>query len=243
MRSYFVPHKLKVGDITHLSDKDSEYIITQKLFAEEDPIEVFTLDAVFLGIVSEIGKSSVEVEIVKKVSDTKNSEEGFSITIIQSISNDIRFNYFLEKAVEIGVNHIIPIESEYSQVSKEKALKKYNLWEKVIREAKEQSRNSTNITIAKPIKVSEISKIDSKYKICLATESNKALKLKDSLASKKDNSSYTIAIGAERGWSISDIKTFEKLGFEFIKLNGNILRTETAGLVISAILNFKEGKL
>jgi len=242
MQRFFIPHKLQVGDITHLSDKDSEYVISKRLYKVEDPIEVLTLDKIFLGIITDIDKASVEVEIIKKISDVEEDRNSFSVTVVQAISSDQRFNFFLEKSVELGVNKIIPIETEYSTISKKKAIKRFHLWQKILSQAREQSRNPFDVEILKPIQLNELTKVDSKYKICLATEANNAFSLKESLSNKDNDSSYTIAIGPERGWSVSDLEILQKLGFEFVKLGHNILRTETAGLVISSILNFKRGR-
>ncbi len=241
MSNYFIPHKLKVGDITHLSDKDSEFVISKKLFKIEELIQVSNLNGIFWARVTNIGKTSVEIEIVEKISDVKLKKDNFSITVIQSISNDVKFNFFLEKAVEVGVNKIVPIESRYSLLPKKKAIKKFATWKKIIQDAKEQSRNPYDIEIEKPIHIKNLERIGSKYKLCFATETKKPLSLKNALSKKEPNSNFTIAIGPERGWSVCDLEIFEKLNFEFVKLNGNILRTETTGLVIASILNFRAG--
>ena len=166
----------------------------------------------------------------------------FSITIIQALSNDIKFNFFLEKAVELDISKIIPLEAEYSLISTKKASKKLNSWQKIIKEAKEQSRNPFDVEIAQPVNIKNLKEIDPGYKICLATEVKNPVSLKDCLSEKDTNSNYTIAVGPERGWSVSDLEILKHLGFEFVKLGNNILRTETAGLVISSILNFKSDK-
>ncbi len=242
MQTYFIPHKLKVGDITHLSDKDSDFLILKNLHEIEDIIKVSNLEGEFSALITNIEKKSVEVEIVEKTSNIIKQNNGFSITIIQSISNDIKFNFFLEKAVELGAAKIIPIQSQYSLIPLKKALKKVNLWKKVLKEAREQSRNPFDVEISTPTNIKNLKDVSSKYKICLATEPKNSISLQKSLEKKKTDSTYTIAIGPERGWSVSDIMIFKELGFEFVKLKGNILRTETAGLVISSILNFKEGR-
>jgi len=75
MSNYFIPHKLKVGDITHLSDKDSEFVISKKLFKIEELIQVSNLNGIFWARVTNIGKTSVEIEIVEKISDVKLKKE------------------------------------------------------------------------------------------------------------------------------------------------------------------------
>ncbi len=241
MSTYFIPHKIKVGDIAYLSDKDSEFVISERLLNIEDPIHIENLEGTFVGVITNIDKTSVEVEVKKKISDVKTKED-FSITIIQSILADSKFNFFIEKAVEVGVHNIIPVESKYSTVSKNKSIKRFGTYKKTITQAKEQSRNPNDIKIEKPINLKSLEGLNVKNKICLATEVEDAVSLEKSLSEKEPNTSYAIAVGPERGWSVSDIKVFRELGFEFVKLKSNILRTETAGLVISSILNFKAGK-
>lgn len=241
MKNYFIPHKLKVGDITHLSDEDSEIIISKDLHRIEDPVEIYNLDSLFLGIVTDITKSSIEVEIVKKNEDLKRELNKFHITLIQSISNDPKFNFALEKAVEIGVHRIIPVESKYSTQTQKRSLKKYGVWKKIISDAKEQSRCLHPVELEKPIKIKDLVNTNSKHKICLSTEAVTSKNLSSVLKNKAADSSYTIAIGPEKGWSSSDLKVFEELNFEFARMGRNILRTETGGLVISSILNFRTG--
>jgi len=241
MGQYFIPHKLKTGDITYLSDKDSEFVISKKLLQVEDLVKVSTLEGIFWGVVTNMTKVSVEIEIKEKISDIKAKSDDFSLTVIQSLSNDAKFNLFLEKSVEIGVDKIVPVESKYSLVSKKKAMKRYGVWQKIINEAKEQSRNPNDVEISKPINLKDLDVSTEGYRMCFATEVEGALSLNDSLKGKKTMGKYIIAVGPERGWSVSDLEVFKDLGFEFVKLGGNILRTETAPLVIASILNFKAG--
>jgi 16S rRNA (uracil1498-N3)-methyltransferase len=241
MPNYFVPHKLKVGDITNLSDKDSSFVISKKLFNIEDPVKIETLESIFWGIVTNIEKNSVEVEIVEKISDSFSQKTNFSITVIQSISNDFRFNFFLEKSVELGIKKIIPVESKYSCIKKNKAVKKFGMYKKTIRDAAEQSRNPHVVEILKPIYLKDLEEFGTKNKICLTTEMDGILTV-DKVLEKKDlHSDWVLAIGPERGWSVSDLEIFTNLGFDFVRLGKNILRTETASLVLASILNFKAG--
>jgi RsmE family RNA methyltransferase len=85
--------------------------------------------------------------------------------------------------------------------------------------------------------------IGDSVKICLATENVNSEYLNRYLKRIDVNNDFAVAIGPEKGWSSSDIKVFEDLGFDFVKLRGNILRTETAGLVITSILKYLKGEI
>lgn len=244
MNRYFIRHKLSIGDITHLSDSDGEIVKNKTDLDIEDIIEIETYDKIFLAQITDID-SSIEVEILEEI-ETKGSYESVDITIIQSLSNDSKFNLFLEKSVEIGVERIIPVESKYSLKNRNKALKDTGLWRKIVKDSTEQSRNLKPTIVEKPIKIKDLLKEKfnkEEIKICLATESVDTVLLKEYLNDIDIKKPFVIAIGPEKGWSSSDIEIFEQLDFDFVKLDGNILRTETAGLVIASILKYLKGEI
>ncbi len=245
MQKFFIRHKLSVGDVVNLSDSDSELIIKEGKYQIEDVIEIETYERHFYGQITDITKGSVEVQIVEDLG-IRETEYIPSITIIQSLSNDTKFNYFIEKSVEIGIERIIPIQSKYSLKSKAKAIKDTGYWNKLVKDAVEQSRNIFPTIIERPIRINELAKYSLEgINICLSTESA-GVKPKDlrKILEKDDLSKPVhIAIGPEKGWSSSDVKVFKELGFEFVKLKGNILRTETTGLVIGSIIKYLKGEI
>lgn len=237
MSKYYVRHKLSPGDITNLPDNTSEIIIKDKTIKEEELIEVEAPNGIFLAQLTYIDKASVEIEVIRKIEEKRSF--GVDITIIQSLSNDFKFDYFLEKAVEIGVGHVIPACSEYSLLDIEKANKKVSRWNDIIKKSAEQSRNPNPPELTEPIKLSDL-RLDRKndqIRICLATEPIETFDLKLEMINDRKKE-YIIAIGPERGWSSNDLEYFRKNNFRFIRLKGNILRTETAGIVISTIIKF-----
>lgn len=245
MQRFFVRHKLSEGDYTHLADSDSELAINDLKLDIEDPVEIETYENIFLGRITDISPASVEIEIVEKISE-KDTTNDIDITVIQSLSNESKFNYFLEKSVEIGVDRIIPVESKYSLKNRNKALKDIGLWRKIVKDAQEQSRNIKPTIVEKPIRINELlnSKLEKdSIKICLSTENTDSQFLDEYLQKKDVSKPIVIAIGPEKGWSTSDIKEFENLDFDFVKLKGNILRTETAGLVITSIIKYLKGDI
>ncbi|MGI5897768.1 MAG: RsmE family RNA methyltransferase [Candidatus Dojkabacteria bacterium] len=245
MQKYYIRHKLSLGDITYLSDSDSRNVIAQNLLDIEDIVEIETYEKRFLAQVTNIQKNSVEVEIIEDLGE-RESEYVPNITIIQSLSNDSKFNYFIEKSVEIGIERIIPVETKYSLKSVKKAQKDYEYWNKLVKDATEQSRNIFPTIIDKPIHISELNEkniVKDSVRICLATEVDNSKYLSDLVKELDFSKPVYIAIGPESGWDISDIDIFKRLGFDFVKLKGNILRTETTGLVIGSIIKYIKGDI
>jgi 16S rRNA (uracil1498-N3)-methyltransferase len=251
MNRYYIPHELKVGDITHLSDKDSQRAISSGTTIE-DPIVLLTYTSIFNGVVTYIEKKSVEVEVLEYVGKRDYSEEiqdgepEGTITILQSISSPKKFGYFLEKCVEIGVTRVIPLLCDLSLISKDKFEKDLGLYRKVVSDATEQSR-STRPTVLEKIETIPSSKNiigDNNIKICLATEVENTKSISEYLTGDiMEGRNIVVAIGPESGWSVKDIDNFKTQGYTFLHLDGNMLRTETVGIVIASIIKFVQGKI
>ncbi len=245
MQKFFVRHKLSVEDITYLSDSDSRNIIEKGDLDIEEYIKIETYEKVFLAQITDIQPASVEIQIVEELGE-RESPFTPDITIVQSLSNDSKFTYFIEKSVEIGIQKIIPVESKYSLKKRNKAMKDLTYWNKLVKDATEQSRNTFPTIIEKPLHIKELPSYNfpkDAIKICLATEVHEAKYLTEILKNIDIKKPIIIAIGPEKGWDITDLKIFKKLHFKFIKLKGNILRTETTGLVIGSIIKYLKGEI
>lgn len=242
MNRFFIKHKLSIDDVTHLSDSDSELVINNLKLNIEDFVEIETYEYIYLAVITDISKSSVEIQIVEEIGK-KDSKESIGLTIVQSLIGSNKFNYFLEKAIEIGVDKVIPIESKYSTVNRNKAIKEIGLWRKIVKDATEQSRNISPTIIEKPIKLKDLILVDTPNRICLSTENTDSISLEKYLEKIDITKPIVVAIGPEKGWSSSDIKIFRDLNFTFVKLKGNILRTESTGLVIGSIIKYLRGEI
>ena len=143
----------------------------------------------------------------------------------------------------LGIHVSQETDSKYSLKEKKKALKDYPLWNKIIKDATEQSRNIFPTIIERPLTIKELLQHPLEHnstRLCLATENVDSKYIKDI---EIDDKPVYIAIGPEKGWSSTDIDIFKRLNFQFIKLKGNILRTETTGLVIGSIIKYIKGEI
>jgi 16S rRNA (uracil1498-N3)-methyltransferase len=143
-----------------------------------------------------------------------------------------RFEYFVEKAVEIGVDMITPLNCRFSERNK------INLEriQKIIIAAVKQSRKAY-IPIFNPMTdfsqfVSQTSETHRFIAHCYDTE--KKL-LSKTLPPQTDT---LIMIGAEGDFSIDEVQMAEKQGFVSVSLGNSRLRTETAGVVAANIAAF-----
>ncbi|HVX93163.1 MAG TPA: RsmE family RNA methyltransferase [Candidatus Dojkabacteria bacterium] len=244
MQKYYIPHKLKIGDIVNLADNDSLFAIKSGVRIE-DIINVETNESIFRAVVTNIENKSVEVEILEKIEDRINHED-LHISIVQSIPVNIhKINTIVEKLTEIGVQSIFFIEASQSKMQLKSLKKNFNSVQKVLNDAIEQSRNPQPPVLHTPITFKEVFNHIPKesLKICLTTENvnkNELIELEQIKDFKEKN--IVIFIGPESGWSFEEISFLKENGFKFLNLKGNILRTETVSIVISSIIKFMFNK-
>jgi len=144
---------------------------------------------------------------------------------IAPTKNIERFEWYLEKATEIGVDRIIPF---FSQQSERKIIKAERL-NKIIESAMKQSKSAYHPVLEDIISFNEL--ISRNYEgiklIAHCMESEKIL-LKNAV--HKNNNSI-ILIGPEGDFNTDEIRKAKLKGFTEISLGNNRLRTETAGIV------------
>ena len=154
------------------------------------------------------------------------------------------FDDILKMCTEIGIDFIQPLFSE-RQVKKISNFSKKKLrWNSIINEAVEQSER-----LWRPYILSEVNLIDwidsrdSKDIISISvTRENSSenlyhwLKRRQTLLDKRSRVIWNV-IGPEGGWSKSEIEFFVKNKIPFVKLSETILRTSTATVNATSILN------
>ena len=136
-----------------------------------------------------------------------------------------RYEWFIEKATEIGVDKITPIICQNS----ERKIIKTERFEKILQSAMKQSLQSYLPSLAPPISFSEFIKMPQEGATFIAhCEDGKKLKFKDQIEAKK---SITILIGPEGDFSPKEIELALKHQYIPVSLGTSRLRTETAGIV------------
>lgn len=161
-------------------------------------------------------------------SETKENLRDYYLHVaIAPTKNNDRFEWFLEKATEIGIDEITPIICKNSE---RKIVKKERLF-KIVLSAMKQSLQYKLPKLNDPIKLTDFLNKDNKNELFIAhCEDEKEKKILKNIVSK--NAGYTILIGPEGDFSSSEITTALSKGYQPISLGKTRLRTETAGLTV-----------
>jgi 16S rRNA (uracil1498-N3)-methyltransferase len=165
---------------------------------------------------------------VKTIIEEKKPNFRLHIAIAPTKAND-RFEWFLEKATEIGIDEITPLLCDHSERRRIKAER----YEKVLQAAMKQSLKYTLPILNPMVSFSDLMEMDVKSKKMIAhCEDEKKEKLSE--AANRDN---LILIGPEGDFSTDEIKKALKYQFIPISLSEARLRTETAGIVACHTVN------
>lgn len=173
---------------------------------------------------------TVTVESQTKVPKTKRSV----FIAISLLKNTNRFEWFLEKATEIGVNEIIPLICERTE--KEKF--RHDRLQTILISAMLQSQQTWLPVLHEPIayellfRQEEVASVSQKFIAhCIENEKKNLTDLVNRSAA-----SQIILIGPEGDFTVAEIEIAMANHFEAISLGETRLRAETAGMVAAAIL-------
>ena len=180
----------------------------------------------------------------------QHTESPLRLTLVQGIPKPAKMDLIIQKATEIGVNEIIPLQTKRSVWSlKQKQAQGGNVhqrldrWSRISIEAVKQSCR-TAIPLVRPVVTIEdfLAQPPSADVKLLLWEEEQHAHLKQTLRESSPSvQSAIVVIGPEGGFTQEEAEQFQEQGFQAVSLGKRILRTETAGLVALGILQYEYG--
>ena len=228
----FYTDKLTAGLIT-LDEEESRHFNVLRL-KEQDKVLVSDGKGSYAeGTVVKAGKKKVEIQIDEIHHSPKRKTYELTIAIAPTKHNE-RTEWFIEKAVEIGVDKIIFVNTKNTERNK------INLdrYKKIARSAGKQSLTYHLPELSGLVKFeSALNETATKEKYIALCNSD--LHIRQIPVNK--NSNYIFLVGPEGGFTQGEIDLALKNGFKPILLSGKRLRTETAGIFISTAFEIMLG--
>jgi 16S rRNA (uracil1498-N3)-methyltransferase len=159
------------------------------------------------------------------------------IALFQALPRGAKMDLIVRQAAEAGVSLVAPFKSEYSQAAPNKdSGEKMKRWERIIKEARQQSGSITETKVLPPCGVDALleywESLKKKYSrplgIILHQEPLENGTFHGYL--RNDPDFVALAVGPEGGFSPGELTQFIKTGFRPLLMGNTILRTETAAL-------------
>ena len=139
MQRYFV--KEKNNDTFILTQDDSHHVLNVMRMNIKDNIEVVYDNKLYICEIIELN-TPVKCKIIEeKESIERNIPK---VIIVQALVKEQKMDYILQKACELGVYKIIPVNTERSVVKLDNDKKKIDRWNKILKETKSSVTGNSN---------------------------------------------------------------------------------------------------
>jgi len=232
---------LRVGAVEQLDSRGFNHLKVLRL-SPGQPLTLFDgQGGEYKAKLLELNRQGAKVEVLEFVA--REAESQLKISLGQVISRGEKMDLTIQKAVELGVTSITPLFSERCGVKLEPARleKKCEHWQGIISSACEQcARNQ--LPSLQPV-TDLNSWLACQQGLCLVLSPYATRSLANLYETQPEVKSVTLLIGPEGGLTQAELKTAQQHGFIEVKLGPRILRTETAGLAMLAILQAYWGDL
>ncbi len=230
MQRYFGINKK--NNTAFVRESDMHHIKHVMRMKEHDKIEVVLDNEIFL---CEI-KENFDIKILEKIENKIDNMK--YVTLVIPVLKEQKMDFILQKATELGVAEIIPVVMKHSIVKVDgKENKKIERWNKIIKEASEQSMRHSIPILEKIVKLEDIFCLDGVKMICSTVEKENTFK--KFLQSQPKYDKLIIVIGPEGGIDEEEEIMLQKNGFTSVTLGSRIMRVETVPIFILSILNYE----
>ena len=227
----FFPKSLSLNLSSKLNKSQSHYLAKVMRVKVGELFSLFNQSGEWEAKINEILKGIVEFTVLKKLRE-KDNEKNIWLAFAPIKSNF--FNFMIQKATELGVTKFVPIITDRTIVRKIN----YERIEKIIIEASEQSNRIKVPKVEKTQNLNLFLKNNNhKINIIFGDLNTENQNLDPKI--KKENKPICIIIGPEGDFTESEreqILNFKDV--QSLKINNNILRTETAVISAISIVNY-----
>lgn len=239
MHQFFVSEEQVGREFITITGQDVNHIRNVLRMKPGEKIRVSSKDgSSYFCEIAEVGDSFVQADILQE--EAESTELPAKIYLFQGIPKGDRMETVIEKAVELGVYEIIPVAMQYCVVrlDAKKAAAKQKKWQALAETAAKQSKRSRIPKVHPVMTYKEAAAYAKEHAaLCLLPYENAKgmASTKEALLHAAQADSISIFIGPEGGFSPEEIALSQD-DMQLISLGRRILRTDTAGITMMAML-------
>lgn len=203
--------------------------------------------------VETIAKDSTKLRVISKVEPTR-AESPLHLTLAIALLKGEKFDLVIQKATELGVKRIVPLDTERADVrlrDGKDSQKRLTRWRRIALEAAKQTGRASLPEISTPLS------LESLLGTSVPEDRGPAQRVAGILFSERDGEplievmnslperlkEIVAVVGPEGGWTDDEIECARAGGWPIVTLGGRTLRAETAAIVVVSLLQHRFGDL
>lgn len=232
MYNFFADENKRQGDCYYITDSDFNHIKNVLRMKTGETFFVSCNGKSDLCVLQELTVDTAVAKITEE--NCQNTELPVKIYLFQGIPKSDKTELIIQKAVELGVAGIIPVEMNRCvvKIDEKKKKTKQARWQAVSESAAKQSKRNV---IPEVFEITPFKKVVEKANeldlLIVPYESERGMEsTAETLAKIKNGSKIGILIGPEGGFDEKEIQCAKEVGADVVSLGKRILRTETAAI-------------
>ena len=230
MQRYFSDKKIDNKII--LNSDDIYHIKTVMRMKENDKVEIIYDKKLH------ICRLNNNFELIVEDITEENNELDKEVIVALGLVKEQKMDLILQKLTELGVSKIIPVNMERSivKLDNKKEEKKIERWNKICKEASEQSKRNNIPVVSNVINFKDLIKIEADLKlVCSVSEKDNLIY---NYIEENNYNSILLVIGPEGGISQKEEEYLKENNFTLVSFGNLVLRVETACIYIASVLNY-----
>jgi len=241
MRRFFVPPPCLTTDLVPLPEEVAHHLATVlRLPAGEEILLLDGQGTVCRGRIESLTRRGGTARILER---RLQAEGALPVRLLQGLPKGEKMDLVLQKGTELGLAAFSPVLAARSipTPSAERGEKLRRRWERIVREAAQQSRRVCLPRLCDVLPLGEaLRQSQEELRLLLWEEESRPLAEVLPAAAPRD---VAVLVGPEGGFSAEEVAAARDAGFVPVGLGPRILRSETAGLAIAAVLQYLYGDL
>jgi len=244
LKHLILKKKISKNENIQLDGKDFHYLVHVRRLAAGECFPALLPDGeeVLIKIISiknNILTGELSIDPISSSASPHLCENNSRIILFQAIPKGDKMDLIARQAAESGVAQIVPFTAEFSIGGGEVGEQKFSRWERIIKEARQQSGSKTATNLHQPLSINALIDywkiLKNKNTLGLLFHHEKGVEqnsLHEYLNSNPEN--IVLVVGPEGGFSGKEVSFFLENEFKAVTIGDTVLRTETAALYFTA---------
>lgn len=234
MRRRFFVDQVRSGK-AEITGDDAKHLTRVLRVEQGQRYEISDNASVYLAEIESARKDHVIFRTLEKFTPEPPT---LHLTLAAALVKFDHFEWMIEKATELGVSEIIPVETARSERGLERAaIKRLERWKKIALEASQQSRRAYLPEVTEPLALKDLLAEAYNYRLVLDEEPGGQPLLAALPQHRSQQDRVGILVGPEGGWTENERALFVSAGWTRVTMGPLILRTETAALAALGVVS------